>query len=226
MLLRVTADHSDTDPLFSVVPGINQTFRVGVWEAGNMGKWTDSTLAWVKKWWLRQLASDCLQSRSCCGLFQGSEYAEGSGCPGLTPPSRPVHWGKVHKNWTTERWKTMAPVLMWVDLKGLLLTCWCEIPQLTYVAERRASLTQHSRRLFAMLSDRWWSSINCRLLHRDCNSAPHSGCIFFSVTWGWLNEKVSYLLIVWRQTGSSCFLLFFSQNLDTRGRCLSTLSVQ
>lgn len=158
MLLRVTADHSDTDPLFSVVPGINQTFRVGVWEARNMGKWTDSTLAWVKKMMAGQLASDCLQSCSSCGLFQGSEYADGSGCPGWTP----VHWGKVHKNWTTERWKVMVPGLMWVDLKGLLLTCWCEIPQLTYVAKRRASLMQHSRWLFAMLSDRCWSSINCR----------------------------------------------------------------
>lgn len=76
------ADHSDTDPLFSVVPGINQTFRVGVW--------------WLKKWWLNNWPQDCLQSCSSCGLFQGSEYADGSGCPGWTP----VHWGKVHESWT------------------------------------------------------------------------------------------------------------------------------
>lgn len=58
------------------------------------------------------------------------------------------------------------------------------------------------------------------LLHGDCSSALQAGCIFIFVTWVWLKEKVSHYKSL---TGSSCFLLFSSQNLDTRGRCLSTL---
>lgn len=159
MLLRVTADHSDTDPLFSVVPGINQTFRVGVWEARNMGGsgriqpwhgskndgWTTGLrlpsklqFLWAVpgvriRRWVR------LPRLNPCPLRKGAQELDHRAMEGDGPSSH-----------------VSGPE----GFAANLLVC--EKPQLSYVAKRRASLMQHSRWLFAMLSDRCWSSINCR----------------------------------------------------------------
>lgn len=115
MLLRVTADHSDTDPLFSVVPGINQTFRVGVWEAGNMGKWTDSTLAWVKKWWLDNWPQIAFKAAALVGCFRGQNTQMGQAahadplsteerCTRTGPQSDRRRWPQFSCEWTWRVW--------------------------------------------------------------------------------------------------------------------------
>lgn len=99
ILLRVTTDHGDNDHLFNVVPGINQTFRVDVLEAGNMGKWKDLTLAWTKQWWL----DNWLRSQI---VFKAAALVGCSWCQNNVmvrlPLLTPVHWRKAQKyqNWT------------------------------------------------------------------------------------------------------------------------------